>query len=85
MYICMYVLTCMYVCAYIHTYIYTYIIHTYSIYLYMYVGVHGVMVGRSIVNYPFHWRTLDSELYNCPDPGNSSYLTSSLAICSTYV
>lgn len=32
-------------------------------------GVHGVMVGRQAVNQPFHWRNVDSQLYDQPDPG----------------
>ncbi|RYH00655.1 tRNA dihydrouridine(20/20a) synthase DusA [archaeon] len=32
-------------------------------------GVHGVMVGRAVTNYPFHWRNVDSVLYGHKDPG----------------
>lgn len=34
-------------------------------------GVVGVMVGRSIINTPYYWRNIDSELYGVPDPGLS--------------
>lgn len=31
--------------------------------------VHGVMVGRSIINQPFYWRNIDSRIYSAVDPG----------------
>lgn len=31
--------------------------------LHLAAGVGGVMVGRAVVNTPFHWRSVDSELY----------------------
>lgn len=31
--------------------------------------VHGVMVGRSIINQPFYWRNIDSRIYSSVDPG----------------
>lgn len=34
-------------------------------------GLAGVMVGRSAVNNPFHWRTVDSRLYGVDDIGYS--------------
>ena len=32
-------------------------------------GVHGVMIGRSIINTPYHYRNTDSIIYNKQDPG----------------
>lgn len=32
-------------------------------------GVHGVMVGRSVINNPFYWRNIDSKIYLKDDPG----------------
>ena len=32
-------------------------------------GVHGVMVGRSVINTPFLWRNVDSKVYKVKDPG----------------
>jgi tRNA-dihydrouridine synthase A len=35
--------------------------------------VHGVMVGRAVVNNPFYWRKVDSLLYHSPNSGNHSF------------
>ena len=37
--------------------------------LWLSIGVNGVMVGRSIVNNPYYWKTLDSEIYGVDDCG----------------
>lgn len=34
-------------------------------------GVHGVMVGRAVIDAPYNWRNIDSKLYQSPDPGLS--------------
>jgi tRNA-dihydrouridine synthase A len=31
-------------------------------------GVHGVMVGRAVIEAPYQWRNIDSKLYHSPDP-----------------
>jgi tRNA-dihydrouridine synthase A len=36
-------------------------------------GVHGVMVGRQAVNHPFHWRHVDSQIYEQVDPGEQRH------------
>ena len=33
------------------------------------LGVHGVMVGRAIVNAPFYWKNTDSMLYDKENTG----------------
>ena len=30
-------------------------------------GVAGVMVGRAVINFPYYWRSIDSQIYNKPD------------------
>jgi tRNA-dihydrouridine synthase A len=42
-------------------------------------GVHGVMVGRQVVNTPYYWRNVDSVLYDCPDPGMNTVMISELS------
>jgi tRNA-dihydrouridine synthase A len=42
--------------------------------------VHGVMVGRAIVNQPYQWRLVDSLLYNTPDPGNNNNNNTNLTV-----
>lgn len=32
-------------------------------------GVHGVMVGRSVIGAPFYWAEVDSRVYGMRDPG----------------
>lgn len=34
--------------------------------------LHGVMVGRAVVNNPFAWSAVDSSIYNRTDPGRHS-------------
>lgn len=36
--------------------------------------VDGVMVGRGVINNPYHWHQVDSMVYHTPDPGTSCLL-----------
>ena len=50
-------------------------------------GLHGVMVGRAVVNNPYAWSTVDSTLYGIKDPGKNYikciciYMTFSFLFC----
>lgn len=49
----------------------------------------GVMVGRAVVNHPFHWSKVDSKMYGDRDPGEYTFmllgveLTLSLGVSSS--
>ncbi len=41
--------------------------------------VHGVMVGRQVVNTPYYWRNIDSLIYHQADPGIRLFLFSTMS------
>ena len=53
-------------------------------------GVHGVMIGRAIVNNPFYWNDIDSALYGVKNPGKYIinriiYLVCTVILYQTYL
>lgn len=42
--------------------------------------LHGVMVGRAVVNNPYAWSTVDSTLYNAQDPGALHVCCTTMAV-----